>query len=87
MFIKKILERPLLMKTFSVMLFKMAVFDKFLRNVLSLRHTNRKLHVSAVKWKHVVLKNAKNKTASSQQWLLRQLRDPYVELAKVQNYR
>lgn len=35
----------------------------------------------------VILKNAKSKSVSSQEWLNRQLTDPYVEKSKMMNYR
>lgn len=34
-----------------------------------------------------IAKNLKGKSKSSQEWITRQLADPYVERAKMQNYR
>lgn len=44
-------------------------------------HTNTKL------CKKIIPNNLKGKKASSQHWLVRQLKDPYVEKAKLMNYR
>lgn len=51
-----------------------------------IRHL-RNFCTSCSRLKHVKLNNAKNKGISSQHWLLRQLQDPYVEKAKLLNYR
>lgn len=50
--------------------------NKFLR---------RSFYTTAQLYKKVKLKNAKG--SSSTHWLQRQLSDPYVERAKIQNYR
>lgn len=47
----------------------------------------RKLSTSAKVLKKVVPNNLKGKSVSSQHWLARQLTDPYVEKAKLMNYR
>lgn len=47
----------------------------------------RKFSVSSIVCKKVVPKNLKGKSTNSQQWLTRQLNDPYVEKAKLENYR
>lgn len=47
----------------------------------------RKICTSCALAKQVKLKNVKNKGVSSQHWLERQLKDPYVEKAKLMNYR
>lgn len=47
----------------------------------------RYIHSNAKHFKKVVPNNLKGKTISSQQWLIRQLKDPYVEKAKILNYR
>ncbi|XP_062555462.1 rRNA methyltransferase 2, mitochondrial [Armigeres subalbatus] len=47
----------------------------------------RRLHNSSVALEKVIPTNLKGKSKSSQQWLMRQLNDPYVEKAKMLNYR
>lgn len=47
----------------------------------------RRLHSSSLALGKVVPTNLKGKSKSSQQWLSRQLNDPYVEKAKMLNYR
>lgn len=47
----------------------------------------RKLSTTGVYLKNVVANNLKGKSVSSQKWLLRQLKDPYVEKANMMNYR
>ncbi|KAF5302510.1 hypothetical protein FQR65_LT00882 [Abscondita terminalis] len=47
----------------------------------------RFLHTSNCNFKHVVPNNIKGKGTSSANWLTRQLSDPYVEKAKMMNYR
>ncbi|KAL5273703.1 FTSJ2 family protein [Megaselia abdita] len=48
---------------------------------------SRSLTNSAVSLHKQVPKNLKGKSKSSQEWLTRQLNDPYVEKAKIMNYR
>ncbi|KAF2901864.1 hypothetical protein ILUMI_04320 [Ignelater luminosus] len=48
---------------------------------------SRTLHTTLCYCKNVKLKNFKGKGASSAQWLTRQLSDPYVDKAKMMNYR
>ncbi|XP_019554606.3 rRNA methyltransferase 2, mitochondrial [Aedes albopictus] len=47
----------------------------------------RRMHSSSLSLAKVVPTNLKGKSKSSQQWLVRQLNDPYVEKAKMLNYR
>lgn len=47
----------------------------------------RRLHSSAQSLAKVVPSNLKGKSKSSQQWITRQLNDPFVERAKMLNYR
>lgn len=47
----------------------------------------RNFYTSSSLAKQIKLKNTKNKGVSSHNWLLRQLKDPYVEKAKLMNYR
>lgn len=47
----------------------------------------RKLHTAALRLAKTVPKNLKGRSKSSQEWLTRQLADPFVEKAKMQNYR
>ncbi len=44
------------------------------------------LFTSSIKQK-IIPKNLKGKSKSSQEWLLRQLNDPYVKKAQEMNYR
>lgn len=48
---------------------------------------NRLFHTCTHKLAKETAKNLKGKSVSSQQWLERQLADPYVERAKMLNYR
>ncbi|EDS30738.1 ribosomal RNA large subunit methyltransferase J [Culex quinquefasciatus] len=47
----------------------------------------RRFHTSSVSFTKVVPNNLKGKKKSSQEWLTRQLNDPFVERAKMANYR
>uniref|UniRef100_A0A8D8NXG9 rRNA methyltransferase 2, mitochondrial n=1 Tax=Culex pipiens TaxID=7175 RepID=A0A8D8NXG9_CULPI len=47
----------------------------------------RRFHNSSVSFSKVVPTNLKGKKKSSQEWLTRQLNDPFVERAKMANYR
>ncbi|XP_058450066.1 rRNA methyltransferase 2, mitochondrial [Malaya genurostris] len=47
----------------------------------------RKLHLATKWFGKIVPSNLKGKKKSSQEWLTRQLNDPYVERAKIMNYR
>uniref|UniRef100_A0A8D8H7T6 rRNA methyltransferase 2, mitochondrial n=1 Tax=Culex pipiens TaxID=7175 RepID=A0A8D8H7T6_CULPI len=47
----------------------------------------RRFHTSSVSFSKVVPTNLKGKKKSSQEWLTRQLNDPFVERAKMANYR
>lgn len=47
----------------------------------------RKFTSSAVEYGKVIPDNLKGKSVSSQMWLQRQLSDPYVQRAKMMNYR
>ncbi|XP_058818142.1 rRNA methyltransferase 2, mitochondrial [Topomyia yanbarensis] len=47
----------------------------------------RRLHSSIQSFGKIVPSNLKGKKKSSQEWLTRQLNDPYVERAKIMNYR
>ncbi|KAB0801726.1 hypothetical protein PPYR_03912 [Photinus pyralis] len=47
----------------------------------------RYLHTTTQRCKHVVPSNLKGKGSSSTKWVTRQLKDPYVEKAKILNYR
>lgn len=51
------------------------------------KYFKRTIFTSSIKLKKAVAKNLKNKSVSSQNWLNRQLTDPYVEKAKILNYR
>lgn len=46
-----------------------------------------RFHTSSVSFTKVVPNNLKGKKKSSQEWLTRQLNDPFVERAKMANYR
>ncbi|KAK4874576.1 hypothetical protein RN001_013936 [Aquatica leii] len=48
---------------------------------------SRLIHTCTSTFKHVVPNNIKGKGSSSAKWLTRQLSDPYVEKAKMMNYR
>lgn len=54
---------------------------------MCIRNVIRNLSNSAKLYKKIEPNNLKGKKMSSQQWLVRQLKDPYVEKAKMMNYR
>lgn len=47
----------------------------------------RQFHTYTPRFKKVAPNNLKGKSVSSQHWLMRQMKDPYVEKAKFMNYR
>lgn len=47
----------------------------------------RNLHFCGQTFSKTVPKNLKGRSKSSQEWLTRQLADPFVEKAKMMNYR
>lgn len=49
--------------------------------------SRRTLTINHNLWAKQIPKNLKGKSKSSQEWLIRQLADPYVEKAKMMNYR
>ncbi|KAF5285796.1 hypothetical protein FQA39_LY04257 [Lamprigera yunnana] len=55
--------------------------------MVKINFIKRCIHVSTTNWKHVVPNKSKGKGTSSTNWLTRQLSDPYVEKAKMMNYR
>lgn len=71
--------------TFNTML---NIYLQFVHTVQSRKVTEtvRKICTSYQLYKEVP-KNLKGRSKSSQEWLTRQLADPYVEKAKVLNYR
>lgn len=48
---------------------------------------HRSMHTGTVLWKKEPPKIVKGKSHSSNQWLSRQMADPFVQMAKMQNYR
>lgn len=57
---------------------------KHLQNVIGFV---RSIHINSVLGKNMTVNNLKGKSVSSQHWLTRQLKDPYIEMAKMLNYR
>lgn len=58
-----------------------------MRNSKNIVSIVRSFHINAALEKKVIVSNLKGKSVSSQHWLTRQLKDPYVEKAKMLNYR
>lgn len=57
-----------------------------LREMLK-RMSQRSFHTGNCHWKKESAKIVKGKSHSSNQWLSRQIADPFVQLAKMQNFR
>lgn len=57
------------------------------KKMKSTKLITRNLHLCGQTFGKVVPKNLKGRSKSSQEWLTRQLADPFVEKAKMLNYR
>lgn len=52
-----------------------------------LRTIRRSIQTNAIDFSKIKPTNLKGKSVSSQKWLTRQFADPFVQMAKMKNYR